>query len=388
MAAETDVRSVLGAFAALPDPRHTKNRKHLLLDVVVLAMLGVVAGADGPDSIEEWARIHHDALKKHLSLPYGIPSHDTIGRVLEALDPVAFQRCFGAWIEALRGRPCEAVDALRPPQRRHVAIDGKRLRRSHDAGRGLGPLHMVAAYACEAGLTLGQLAVDVKSNEIAAIPLLLELVDVEGAVVTIDAMGCQREVAAEIVDRGGDYVLALKDNHPNLFADVGDHFQRTLENEHRMPKKRRHTTLDQAHGRVEERCYYSTPVPPELRNQEAWKSLRSVGWVVSNVERDGKTTTSIRAYLSSLEPDAQRLAEAVRGHWKIENELHWSLDVTFREDDSRIRGRRQAANLSWLRRLALALLKAHPLKESTVMKRRMAGWSIDFMMQVLAGATL
>jgi len=247
---------------------------------------------------------------------------------------------------------------------------------------------MVAAYACEAGLTLGQLAVDAKSNEITAIPLLLELVDVKDAVVAIDAMGCQREVAAEIVDRGGDYVLALKDNHRNLFADVGDHFQRTLEHEHRMPKKRRHTTFDSAHGRVEERSYYSTPVPPELRNQEAWKGLRSVGWVVSNVERDGKSTTNIRAYVSSLEPDEQRLAEAVRGHWRIENELHWSLDVTFREDDSRTRERRQAANLSWLRRLALALLKAHPIKESTVMKRRMAGWSIDFMMQVFAWATL
>lgn len=376
---EREVRGIVGHFRELADPRSTTNRRHLLVDVLVLSVLAVIAGADGPVAIALWGELNHDWLRRHLKLPHGIPSHDTIGRVLEALKPAAFQQCFAAWLESLLRSGEE--DAVRP----HVAIDGKSLRRSHDRGRGLGPLHLVSAWATERGITLGQLATEEKSNEITAIPELLKQINVRGAIVTIDAAGCQKNIADDIVEGGGDYLLALKGNQGTLhqaaeafIADhSGDDFARV--------DVSRYEEDETAHGRKEHRAYYQMNVPKDLPGRAAWRNLKTIGIAFRVWQANGKEQMEGRYYISSLKRNAKTFARAVRNHWRIENTLHWSLDMTFREDESRIRGRRVAENIAWLRRITLSLLKQHPGKQSLVMKRRMAGWSRAFLMQVLTG---
>jgi predicted transposase YbfD/YdcC len=331
-------RSLVERLEQLPDPRSEVNRRHLLAEVIVIAVCGVLVGAEGPTSIHRWAIAKREWLGGILSLPGGVPSRDCLRRVLSSLSAEAFGRVFQEW----------AADCFAQSSGvKHVAIDGKTLRRSHDRKNALGPLHVVSAWAREAGLSLGQLATDEKSNEITAIPELLEAIEVNGAVVTIDAMGCQKEIARKIVDSGGDYVLALKGNHEKLHEAVREHFDELHENDFDGSDCRRRQTKDRGHGRVEQRYYYQSPLPESLRSlAQDWSKLQTIGQVVSITQRDGKECSEVRYYISSLPPGVKRFAEAVRGHWAIENSLHWVLDVTFGEDQSRARDRRLAENLA------------------------------------------
>jgi predicted transposase YbfD/YdcC len=377
---EREVRGIIRRLKDLPDPRSTVNRRHLLLDVIVMSVCGVIAGADGPVAIEEWAKMQHSWLKKYLKLPHGIPSHDTIGRVLEALNPQSFQQCFASWLESLRNDCDEPTKE--PP---HFAIDGKTMRRSHDRRNGLGPLHMVSVWATKQGIALGQLATEEKSNEITAIPDLLDQVNIEGAIITIDAAGCQKNIAEKIIDNGGDYVLALKGNQSTLYEAVQKWFLEHMKDDFAGVSVSRWEEQEISHGREEYRVYYQLTAPKDLVGREKWSGLKTVGLAIRTTKENGKVTTDARHYIASLRRNGEQFARVVRGHWSIENTLHWSLDMTFREDESRARGRRMADNLSWLRRIALTLIKQHPHKQSLVMKRRMAGWSVDFLMQILTG---
>jgi predicted transposase YbfD/YdcC len=266
-----------------------------------------------------------------------------------------------------------------------VAIDGKSLRRSHDRGRGLGPLHLVSAWATERGITLGQLATEEKSNEITAIPELLEQINVRGAIVTIDAAGCQKNIANDIVEGGGDYLLALKGNQGTLHQAAEEFIADHSGDDFARVNVSRYEEDETAHGRKEHRSYYQMNVPEHLAGRAAWRNLKTIGIAFRVWKANGKEQMEGRYYISSLKRNAKTFARAVRNHWRIENTLHWSLDMTFREDESRIRGRRVAENIAWLRRITLSLLKQHPGKQSLVMKRRMAGWSRAFLMEVLTG---
>lgn len=372
--------SIIRHFESLPDPRHHRNRRHLLGDVITLAVCGVIVGCDGPTAITAWARAKQDWLREVLELPNGIPSRDCIRRVLSLLKPEAFQRCFESWIASLVGETtCAGTDP-----RRHIAIDGKTARRSHDARNGLGPLHLVSAWATENGLSLGQLATDEKSNEITVIPELIDRIDVKGAIVTIDAMGCQKDIAQKIVDGQGDYVLAVKDNQPKLHAAIQEFFSDERQAELMKLPHREHQTCEQSHGRRDQRYYVVAKVPADFPLKDQWPGLQAIGTAVRVTEKpDGTTSGDVRYFISSCYPSGRRFAEAVRGHWGIENSLHWVLDVTFDEDHSRTRNRRMTDNLSWLRRFAVSLLKRHTSKDSIKCKSRIAGWNNQFLMEVI-----
>src|SRR3954469_23559053 len=258
-----NVESIGSYFESLSDPRHTRNRKHLLIDVVVIAVCGMVCGCDGPTAIHRWAANRHDWLGQFLSLPNGGPSRDCIRRLLMALKPEAFQKCFQDWIAA-------AIHTDEDGPARLVAIDGKTCRRSHDSGKGLGPLHVVSAWASEEGIALGQVATQDKSNEITAIPELLKQIELKGTVVTIDAMGCQKEIARAIVKGGGDFVIAVKDNQPSLREAVAGHFLAHLERDLEDLRYRRFETSDGGHGRLDERSYYLSKVPADFAVKREW----------------------------------------------------------------------------------------------------------------------
>jgi predicted transposase YbfD/YdcC len=374
---------VLGYFDALEDPRDTVNRKHPLVSVVVLAMLAVLAGASGPTAIARWAALKAELLTGALPLPNGIPRKDVFRRVLGLLQPAAFQACFATWLQALRAKAATATATDQPV----FAVDGKTARRSHDRANGLGALHCVSVWASDFGLSLGQVACDDKSNEITAIPELLRLVDIRGTVITIDALGTQKAIAAQITDSGADYVLALKGNQETLYQAVLDHVHRHLDNDFADASARRYQETDQGHGREEYRSYVHMPVPDGLPGAEPWKGLRSIGMATLVCRRDGHETSAVRYYISSLPVGVKRFARAVRSHWSIENGCHWSLDLTFREDESRIRTPHTRENFAWLNRFSLSLLKQHPGKDSIAMKRRACGWSDEFLLQVFAGTT-
>ena len=372
------LKSIVEHFESLPDPRHTRNRRHLLGDVLVISVCGVIVGCSGPTSIERWAKARKDWLRQVLALTNGIPSRDCIRRILSTLRPEAFQTCFQSWIAA-----CLADED--PDARPTIAIDGKTLRRSHDRGGGLGPLHLVSAWASEHGLALGQVATEEKSNEITAIPELIDRIDVKGTVVTIDAMGCQKDIAEIIVAQKGDYVLAVKDNQPKLHKAVREIFGDEREDELLRSPHRQHQTHDKGHGRGDERHYVLVKIPKNSPLRKEWPSVKAVGMAVrATVNSDGTTSGDVRYFIASRFLTGKRFAQAVRGHWGIENSLHWVLDMTFDEDQSRTRQRRMADNLSWLRRFAISLLKRHPSKHSIKGKSEIAGWSNEFLMEVLA----
>ena len=375
---QDDVVSILEYFADLDDPRCHINRKHSLGDLLVICVLAVIAGADGPRSIAIWAEAHAEWLKKRLELPGGVPSHDTIGRLLAMLKPAAFQQCFDAWLKAMRQAATTDDDA-----REIIAIDGKTLRRSHDRGKGLGPLCLVSAWAVRAGVSLGQMAAADKSNEIVVFPELIEQIDVRKAIVTLDAAGCQRDVAKKIIAGKGDYVLALKGNQERLHEQVRDYITTQLENDFASVKVERHEEEAKGHGRLDKLFYYQLKRPEEILAGDDWPGLKTIGVAIRISQEHGKETCDTRYYISSLKPDAKQFAAAVRGHWGIENSLHWTLDVTFREDDSRLRNRIAAENLAWLKRLAVSLIKQHKSKESVAMRRRMAGWNVNFLAEIL-----
>ena len=373
---------VVRHFQELEDPRSSVNRKHPLVSVVVIALMAVLAGANGPTAIAEWAALKGEFLEGVLDLPHGIPGKDVFRRVLMTIKPGAFQACFAAWLQALRATAAAAAGVEQPI----LAVDGKAARRSHDRRKGLGALHSVSVWASEFGLSLGQVACAEKSNEITAIPELLRLVDINGAIITIDAMGAQKAIAAEIIAGGGDYVLALKGNQEALHQAAIAHIDEQLEGD--LAGAQEHVTCEKGHGREERRVYLQLPAPESLPGLAQWKGLKSIGVVTSCCLRDGKETMEVRYYISSLAVSVKKFAHAVRGHWGIENSCHWSLDITYREDESRMRDRHLRENFAWLRRFTLSLLKQHPGRKSVAMKRNSCGWSEDFMLEVLTGATI
>ena len=372
---------VVRHFEELDDPRSTVNLQHPLPGVIVIAVLAVLAGANGPTAIADWAACKEEFLVAILDLPHGVPCKDVFRRVLMALKPDAFQACFIGWLQELRAAAAASTGVEQPV----LAVDGKTVRRSHDRKKGLGALHSVSVWASEFGLSLGQVACAEKSNEITAIPELLRLVDVKGAIITIDAMGTQKTIAAEIVDQGADYVLALKGNQETLHQAVIDHVDEQLEGDAAVAHE--HVTKEKGHGRIETRTYLQLPAPEDLPGFESWKGLKSIGMATSHCVRGGKETVEVRYYISSLEVDVKRFARAVRSHWSIENTCHWSLDMTYREDESRIRHEHLRENFAWLNRFTLSLLKQHPGRQSLARKRRGCGWSHEFLMQVLVGST-
>ncbi len=368
--------SIVRYFETLPDPRHHRNRRHLLVDIITVSVCGVIVGCEGPTSVHDWAKAKEEWLKRFLELPNGIPSRDCIRRVLTALKPEAFQECFESWIASL---VTEGMTGLGI-----VAIDGKTMGRSHDQKNGLGPLHLVSAWATDNGLSLGQVATEEKSNEITVMPELIERIDVKDAIVTIDAMGCQKEIAKKIVDAKGDYVLAVKDNQPKLHDAIKDVFSDQRQTELLKRPHRQHQTIEQGHGRKDERYYVLAKVPERFPLKSVWPGIKAIGMAVRVTEKsDGTTSSDERYFICSRFLSGKRFAEAVRGHWSIENSLHWVLDVTFNEDQSRTRKRRMADNFSWLRRFAISLLKRHPAKNSIKGKSRIAGWNNAFLMEVL-----
>ena len=383
-----DVLSIRCFFKDLEDPRSTVNRKHLLGDLIVISICAVLGGADGPKAIGVWAQSNRDWLKQHLPLPNGIASHDTIGRLLALLKPQAFQTCFQNWIGNLRdGRKQDSQGNSESGTKKSfpevIAIDGKALRRSHDRKNNLGPLFLVSAWSVQQGISLGQLATEEKSNEITAIPELIDNIDVAGATVTIDAAGCQKNIAAKIIDGRGDYVLSLKGNQGNLHQAVEDWIIRQMENDFADVTVRKYEEIVKGHGRVDHLVYYQFRVPDSLPGRAKWKGLRTIGIAIRMTQQGNVETCDTRYFISSLRLSIKRFAAAVRGHWGIENTLHWCLDVTFREDESRLRNRHAADNVAWLKRFAITLLKQCDDKESIAMRRRMAGWNTDYLAQVL-----
>jgi predicted transposase YbfD/YdcC len=373
---------VVPHFEELEDPRSTVNRRHPLVSVVVIAMLAVLAGAGGPTGIAEWAALKEEFLLNTLELPNGIPRKDVFRRVLMTLRPGAFQACFANWLNSLRATAAAATGVDQPV----FAVDGKTARRSHDRKNGLGALHSVTVWASEFGLSLGQVACAEKSNEITAIPELLRLVDIKGAIITIDAMGTQKAIAAQIINGEADFVLALKGNQGTLHQAIIEHIDEQLDGE--LAGAREHVTTEKGHGREETRTYLQLPAPKSLPGFAQWKGLKSIGVVTSCCLRDGKETIEVRYYISSLAVSVKKFAHAVRSHWGIENGCHWVLDLTYREDESRIRHTTLRENMAWLNRFTLSLLKQHPGRNSIAMKRRSCGWSEDFLLKVVAGATL
>jgi predicted transposase YbfD/YdcC len=375
---------VVGYFDELEDPRTDINLKHPLPSVVVIAMMAVLAGAGGPTAIARWAKLKAEFLLQVLDLPNGIPGKDVYRRVLCLLKPDVFQRCFVNWLQALRENAAAATGIDQPI----LAVDGKTARRSHDRKKGLGALHAVSVWASEFGLSLGQVACAEKSNEITAIPELLRLVDIKGTIITIDAMGTQKAIAAQVIDSKADYVLALKGNQETLHQEVIDYIEEQMKDDFADVQARRLITKEKGHGREEIRSYIQMPVPEDLGELEKWKGLKSIGMATLVCVRDGKETIETRYYISSLEVKVKLFAHVIRSHWGVENNCHWSLDMIYREDESRIREPHLRENFAWLNRFTLSLLKQHPGKDSIAMKRRACGWSDEFLTEVLASATL
>jgi predicted transposase YbfD/YdcC len=360
-------------FATLKDPHRAHRRLHLLQDVLVIALCAVIAGAQNWQEVVTFGRKRIDWLRRFLELPNGIPSHDTFERVFDRLHPQAFQACFRDWVRAVSA-------ALKIP---HVAIDGKTLRGSGSAD--LGPLHLVSAWATAQRLSLGQVAVAEKSNEITAIPKLLELLDLQGALVTIDAMGCQKAIAAKVVAGGGDYILTVKDNQPHLLADIQACFERAIDRDFAGFEHDTYETRERGHGREEYRCYTVLHTTEGIRGHEDWAGLTTIGICFSERTVAGQTTAEARYFIGSKKAGAKYYGSGLRNHWGIENSLHWQLDVTFDEDGNRVKRRNAAENLGLLRRLTLSLLQAHPAKLSIANKRFAAALDPSFLEEVLRG---
>jgi predicted transposase YbfD/YdcC len=379
---ELPATSVSEHFAGLTDPRRDHTKAHGLLDIVAITLCAVICGADSWVDVATFGRVKERWLRTFLAMPGGIPSHDTFGRVFALLDPDEFRSCFLSWAQAVVG----------PPGAQVVAIDGKTLRRSHDRRGGQEALHLVSAWAAANGLVIGQVATDAKSNEITAIPALLKLLDLEGATVTIDAMGCQTAIATQIVEQQANYVLALKDNHEKLhdrvkraFADADTAAGTTLPLADLVP----YTTHDTGHGRIEHRRCLAIGDPDYLAFIDpagAWPNLQSVVRIESTRRVGTTVSTEARHYLSSLPADATVLSAAIRSHWGIENRLHWVLDVAFREDDCRVRLGHAAENLAIVRHFALNLLRQEPSRRASVATKRLCAALDDtYLRSVLNG---
>jgi predicted transposase YbfD/YdcC len=370
-------RGLLRAFSELKDPRMNRTRRHSLSDIMAIAICAIICGADGWTQVAKFGRCKLKWFSTFLELPNGIPSHDTFGRVFAALDPSAFEECFMKWIAAL-----SAASAGRL-----IAIDGKTIRRSLDTAGGKAAIHMVNAWCAANHMVLGQLATDAKSNEITAIPELLKLLDISDAVVTIDAAGCQKKIARQIVDQGGHYILQLKGNQGSLHNETVMLFDECLTDDCRGIAYSTADTVDKGHGRIEERRIWATSDVNWFAEKEKWKNLRSLIRVQARRTVGSETSDEYRYYISDLPADnASKLLTYIRGHWGIENTLHWSLDINFREDERRIRQGHAAENFARLSRIALNLLKAENTNDGGIKTKRLCcGWDHDYLLTVLTG---
>ena len=361
-------------FSKLEDPRVDRNKKHELIDVIVLCVCAVLSGAEGWCDIEEFGRTKLGWLRRYVPLANGIPVDDTIARIISALSVSGFQECFLSWME----------DVVKLSDGEIIALDGKTHRRSHDRKRGVKALHMVSAWACRNGVVLGQVKTQEKSNEIVAVPELLGKLELKGCIVTLDAMGCQRTIAKQVKEGGGDYVLALKRNQPGLDRAVREYFE-VAEDEDWVGSQIAHeATSEEGHGRIEHRNYFLSTDLSSLSGVEKWKGLKAFGMVESERHSGGRVSFEQRYFITSL-GDVKLFQQAVRSHWGIENKLHWRLDVTFREDESRIRRGNGPHNIGVIRHMAMNLLKREKTKISYRRKRIRAALNDDFRSNLLTG---
>jgi len=359
----------LERFAVIPDPRTGNRKAHKLIDIITIAIIATLCGEDDWVGIEEFGLAREEWFRQFLELPHGIPSHDTFGRVFSLISPEAFEQAFLSWTQ----------DICRLTEGTIIAIDGKTARRSHDQTNGQKPLHLVSAWASENGMVLAQRKVDEKSNEIVAIPKLLDDLMIKGCIVTIDAIGCQKEIVHKIREKQADYAIAVKGNQKTLHDDIRTFFNDAQSREFRDIPHTYAKTVEKGHGRVEIRRYWLSPASCALLPDHGWSDLNGVGMVEAERHLDGKVTVERRYYITSLTDNIHEFARAVRAHWGIENGLHWVLDMTFREDELRIRKRNAAQNAAILRRLALNLLKQdQSAKKSLCLKRKYCSWKDDY----------
>lgn len=366
-------KSIESFFERIEDHRR-HNKLHKLIDIIIIAICGVVAGADTYEQIENFGKKRKKWLSNFLELPRGIPSHDTFGRIFERMNPNEFQNSFKLWIESVTERTKGQV----------IAIDGKTLRRSHDSSNDKKAIHMISAWASSNQVVLGQLKTKEKSNEITAIPMLLKLLDISGCIITIDAMGTQKNIAKTIIDKDGDYVLALKENHKAMYDDTVLFFNQMEGMKTQGYTFDEHATVDGDHGRIETRKYVMTSDIDWLQNKENWLGLTSIGMVECSREIKGECSHEKRYYISSLECDAKKFGNAVRSHWGIENSVHWILDIAFREDESRIRKGSAPENFAAIRHIALNLLRNNKaFKGSVKTKRLNAAMDTNYLEEVM-----
>jgi predicted transposase YbfD/YdcC len=365
---ERPIISLMDYFVELPDPRIDRRKLHSLTDILCITVCAVICGAQHWTQVEEFGLAKEEWFKTFLRLENGIPSHDTFGDFFAALNPKIFEKCFIKWVQAISERSLGDI----------VSVDGKALRKSFDTASGKAAIHMVSAFSSANGIVLGQLKINDKSNEITAVPELLKLLILEGTIVTTDALNCQKDIAATIVEQGADYVLTLKENHPCLYADVELYFN--------TPSLSRQSTdpgVEKGHGRIETRRYSLNTDIEWLDQKSDWKNLRGIGMVESTREINGTISTERRYYMTSL-ADLNDFSRAVRRHWSVENQLHWVLDVAFREDLSRVRIENAAENFSIMRRIALNLLKQEKTSKIGIESKRLkAGWNHHYLLKVL-----
>jgi predicted transposase YbfD/YdcC len=362
-------------FSQITDPRRD-NKRHKLVDIITIAICGVICNANSFEHIAEFGKAKYDWLKKFLELPHGIPSADTFERVFARIDPEEFKNSFMNWIKDISNLTKGEI----------VSIDGKTLRRSHDKSNGKSTIHMVSAWASANGIVIGQRKTDDKSNEITTIPELLRMLEIKGCIVTIDAMGCQTKIAETIVGKGADYVLSLKGNQGKLHENIKLFFQGHSKEDFKNPSFDFHETVDGDHGKIEIRRYWTTSDIDWLQGKENWKNLETICMVERERHFDEKIESETSYYIGSIKNDAGSFGHAIRSHWGIENSLHWVLDVSFREDESRIRKENAPENFAVLRHIALNMIKKETsLKKSIKSKRLRAGWNNDYLLKILTG---
>lgn len=366
--------SFIEYFEDIPEYRQEAKVHHLLTEVLFISVAATLANAIGWAQVETFAKAREDWLRKFLTLPYGIPSHDTFERVNECIDPVQFSKCFTKWTEDISQRSAGTV----------IAIDGKTSRRSFDNQLQKDPIHIVNAWISSNSLILGQLKTSEKSNEITAIPVLLDMLFVEGCIITIDAIGCQKDITEKIIDKKADYVIAVKGNQPALFKDIVDWFDFAEQNEFKDFICDSAKTLDKGHGRIEKRKYYITEDIEWLDARKDWKGLKSIGMAIRESTENNKTTVERRYFISSLKADAKMFAKAVRNHWGIES-THWVLDMVFKEDENRERKNAGPENKSLLNKVVLNLLKLYPKEKymSMVTMRYKASMDVNYLEKIL-----
>lgn len=375
MMVASGLESFESCFEKVDDPRIVNRCDHSLHSILFIAVAATIAGADGPEDMEVFAHRKSSWLKRYIDLAGGIPSHDTIGRVLGLIKPKQFQEAFLAWISSLPTLHDSDGKTI------FVPIDGKTMRGSYSDDNKSDMLHIVSAWATEQGMTLGQVAVDSKSNEITAIPDLLEMLELSGTIISIDAMGCQRAIASKIISGGGDYVLMVKKNQPKLLEAVECAFE---ESNLKAAKSRTRTTTEKSRGRLERREYTIMKAPTSMKPlMSKWTGLQSIGRVIRTVERDGKVTRETSYYICSIAAVVSVFMTSIRSHWGIENSLHWVMDVVFHEDRSRVRKNHAAENLSFLRRFVISLLRRDTSKTSLKQKRKEAAWDTTFLENLL-----